>query len=143
MDESTYIKERVDDQLGWFEKKSAVNQKRYRFIKILVLLLSAVLPFLAAIDFNTSQLQLQRIIIGVIGIIVAVCEGVLMINKYHEKWVEYRGTAELLKREKLLYLTKSGEYSRAKSPFNTFVVAIESILGEENQSWKKYIAEDG
>lgn len=57
-----------------------------------------------------------------------------MIKKTKDNWVSYRLTCEALKREKILFETKSGKYKDAS--FNDFVVACEKIIADENTAWK-------
>ncbi len=140
MDEKTYLEKRVQDQMAWFERKSALNQKRYKRLKTTALVLSVSLPFLAAI--NPFRNVWDQWLIGVIGIVIAVVEGLLSLNKYQENWVQYRATAEALKQEQNLYLTKSGIYLNSETPFNDFVLSVENILGGENKKWQKYASQE-
>ena len=57
-----YIKNRLDDQMNWFDKKSAFNQKRYKRLKKVEVGLTISLPvlgFLPLCDYSyNSSLQL-------------------------------------------------------------------------------------
>lgn len=57
------------------------------------------------------------------------------MNKYHENWIQYRSTAEILKHEKFLYLTRSGGYKNSSASFNELVERCESIISSENVDW--------
>jgi len=74
-------------------------------------------------------------LVGLGGVIVAVSQGMISINKYHELWLQYRATAEALKREKILYLAKVGAYANADQAFEHFVLTVEAILSDENKQW--------
>jgi hypothetical protein len=137
MEEQQYMEERFDDQYQWFEKKSAWNQKRYKFIKQLVILTAALIPFLTG--FITDNSLILKIVVGAMGVIIAFSENILSFNKYHENWVQYRTTAESLKRERFLYLTEAGLYEEAANPFRRFVEQVETLLGEENSAWIQYV----
>ena len=43
MDEAQYFKERLDHQIEWYDGKSASCQNRYKFIKIMIGLLSLLI----------------------------------------------------------------------------------------------------
>lgn len=145
MDQAEYLKDRVDDQLNWFDRKAGENQKKYKNYKFLILVCSALLPFFAAFEFNfdVAGIKIEKLVVGIIGIFIFIGEGVLMLYKYHDNWVLYRSTAEALKSEKLLFLTKTGNYQAAENPFSDFVKKIELILNKDTQEWKKHIGDDG
>ncbi len=132
MDELTYIKERVDGQISWMEQKALNNQKAYKRLRIVSLIASVLIPLLAgyAEKFGTSL----TISIGALGAVVAICQGLLAINRNHENWTEYRITAEALKREKLYYETKTMPYE-SENRFGVFVENIEKLLSGENKNW--------
>lgn len=134
MDEKTYIAQRVDDQIKWLGGKAAFNQKRYKTLRLISLVASILIPLLSGYSekFGLSV----TISVGILGAIVAICQGILALNKYHENWTEYRITAEALKREKLFYETKTPPYDGVKN-FTIFVENIEKILSGENQKWLK------
>lgn len=139
MDEQTYIEERVDDQMEWLSNKSQFNQRRYKRIRTIVILLSVLIPFASGYmtgnDFDTQI----KIAVGAAGVLIALLEGIEGMNKYQENWVSYRAAAETLKREKNLFLTRSGEYEESETPFQDFVLRVESILNDENSKWSRYI----
>ena len=56
--------------------------------------------------FNSGiENLLIKIIIGIIGVSIALIAGIMNLYKFHENWVSYRTTAEILKHEKYLFLT--------------------------------------
>ncbi len=138
MDEKTYLSSRVDDQTNWLESKAASNQKKYKSLRTMSLFASVLVPLLSGYSekFGISV----TIVVGVLGAIVAVCQGLLALNRYHENWMEYRSTAEALKREKIMYATHTAPYT-AQNSFNLFVENTEKILAGENQKWLKTRAE--
>jgi hypothetical protein len=78
-------------------------------------------------------------LIGVAGIIVTVSEGLIILNKYQENWIEYRKIAEALRREKTYYEAGAGLYATSGDPFRTLVGEVGSILGQEVSSWTERI----
>lgn len=140
MDEQTYLAERVDDQMNWYDRKSSWNQKRYKGLRFVATGLSLIIPF--ATGFLSDDRDWLKYAIGVSAIGIATIEYILSMNNYHENWVEYRATQEALKREKILYQTKAGRYKNAETPFQDFVVRCETIMAGEHEGWKQYVSEE-
>lgn len=139
MNEADYLKDRVDDQYNWLNNKAAQNKKRYKQIRVWELVLAALIPFLVASipAEGESKIMVMKIITGVLGIIVSILAGLQSLNKYHELWVQYRGQAEALLREKLLYVTRADKYELGgDAAFRLFVQEVESILSTELMQWK-------
>jgi len=133
MTEQDYLKDRVDDQINWLGNKSILYKKSYRRLRTIILITSALIPLLSG--FITDINWPLKMLVGLGGVIVAVSQGMISINKYHELWLQYRATSEALKREKLLYLAKVGAYANADQAFEHFVLTIEAILSDENKQW--------
>ncbi len=135
MNEDTYLKNRVDDQIDWLDNKSSFNQKSYKRSRLVIIALSVMIPFLTGY-IDEFGLPL-KIAVGLSGVIIAFLEGFVNLSKHQENWVQYRAAAEALKQEKMIYLTKSGTYAGSEAPFQAFVENIESILASENKIWQK------
>lgn len=132
MTEQDYLTERIDDQINWYSKKSGFNKKRYQFLKALIVIISASIPVLAIlITENDNSL---KVAVGIAGVLIVVLEGILSLYNYKDIWLKYRMTAEILNREKLLYLTNSGPYKSNKT-LQSFVERAEMIMSEENKAW--------
>ena len=135
MNEQDYIKERIDDQFEWYDKKSQRNQKIYKRLKLVEIMASVAIPFLSGyLDQGISGLGLA---VGLLGACIALIEGILYLYNYQENWLEYRKAAEFLKREKLFYRTGTGPYENNKS-LNTLVIRVENYTKEENKNWVNY-----
>ncbi|OLN23868.1 hypothetical protein BTO30_02700 [Domibacillus antri] len=131
MTDSEYIESRLENQINWYDTKSQNCQKNYKRIKIIQLISSALIPFLAGIVPDFKWLVHA---IGLLGILIAVLEGINSINKYHENWIEYRSICETLRREKHMYLGKAGVYSESGS-YVTLIERVETIISKENINW--------
>ena len=131
----SYLENRLTDQINWHSNKSQINQKKYKKIRVIVILCASILPFIAGLRLLTSFDLIQTIVIGVISIIIAVCEGLLSLNKYQDLWIQYRLTAENLEREKFLFVNKVGIYDNEENAFKNLVSMVESILSSQNDSW--------
>ncbi|MCE4045575.1 DUF4231 domain-containing protein [Lysinibacillus fusiformis] len=129
--EQAYFQERLDNQINWYDKKSSHFQKVYRCLKGIVIFFSASIPLLVGF---ISDYGFWEIVIGAIGVSIAVIEGWLSLTKYHENWIEYRSICETLRHEKYMYLTRTGVYD-IENPFKVLVDRVESIISNETVNW--------
>lgn len=131
MTEDEYIKERLEDQLEWYSKKSQYNQKWFKRLRLLEITCAALIPFLSGMG---DKINFSPWIIGCLGVFIAVSATASTLFKYHENWIEYRTTAEQLKHEKYVYLTGAKPYD-TDSKFEILVERVESLISKENSAW--------
>lgn len=130
MAESDPIMERLEDQIRWYDLKSGSNMRWYKRLKISEIVSAAIIPFLAA-----SNIPRAVIVIGGLGVLVTVFEGLLQLNQYHENWIRYRSTCESLKHERYIYLASAGPYAAAEKPRSLLAERIESLVSQEHAKW--------
>lgn len=58
------------------------------------------------------------------------------MNQYHENWISYRSTAEQLKHEKYLWLSKAGPYKDTEAPEVMLAERVESLISREHAKWE-------
>lgn len=134
MNVDEYIAKRVDSQIKWFSEKSQKNQRIYKLTQFAEIICATAIPLLSGYS-STSSIALT---VGILGAVIAIIESTSKLCKFHENWIQYRTTAELLKHEKYLYQTCSGPYaSEPDSIPKQFINNIENILVSENHSWVK------
>ncbi|MDX2030623.1 MAG: DUF4231 domain-containing protein [Blastocatellia bacterium] len=137
MTSDEYLSQRIDDQIGWYDRKSGHCQRMYKRLRGFEILAAALIPFLTGyVDLYGGKI---KFLVGLLGVSVAVISGLLFLNKYQENWVKYRSTAEALRSEKLLYQTQSPPY-QGPDAFLLFVQKAESIFANETGNWAQYIA---
>jgi len=120
--------ERLEDQIGWYDRKSNRAQGWYKGLKLLTIGSAALIPFLAgahAPDWST----------GGLGVLVVILEGVQQLNQYQHTWITYRSTCEYLKHEKYLFAAKAGPYEQADSPITLLAERVESLVSQEHAKW--------
>ncbi len=140
MNQEQYMTEWVDDQIDWYDKKSNSNQSWYKNIRTIVIIVSVLIPLFAG--FLNENTLWMKFAIGAAGALVAILESILTLRKYKDNWIHYRSVNESLRREKRFFLTQSGRYENAKTPFKLFVKTIETITSEENVKWIENAKED-
>lgn len=136
MNENEYLDQRIQDQINWYDKKSGYNQKWYKRLRLLEIISATFIPFLAGYLSETTICL--KVIIGFLGVVVAVLTGIISIYQFQENWIKYRTTAETLKHEKYLFLTKVEPYDTDNS-FSILVKRIEAIISKENSEWAKSV----
>ncbi|OQY02216.1 MAG: hypothetical protein B6I26_01325 [Desulfobacteraceae bacterium 4572_130] len=134
MNEEKYINERLEKQILWYSKESRFNQKFHKLLRLTEIIFAALIPFLAGM---VGKIPYSTWIIGGLGVVIAVCAGASSVWKFHENWIQYRTSAETLKHEKYLYLTKSYPYNEEnqENAFNYFVKRVENLISKENTQW--------
>lgn len=134
MNEEEYLADRLDNQINWYDGKSQFNQKWFKRLRLTEIVLAAIIPLLAGIG---SSIPYYSIIIGSLGVIIAVSAGVSAVYKFHENWLEYRTTSETLKHEKYLFRTNCPPYNQEDS-FHFLVQRVEGLISKENSQWSRY-----
>ena len=139
MDKENYLKERVETQINWYDTKSQSNQRWFKNLRIAEILCAALIPFIAGFS---ELIPYGQVIIGMLGVIIAICAGLSWLNKYQENWLTYRTTCETLRHEKYLFLTGCSSYDGADS-LNKFVERIEGLISKENSQWSHLLIDYG
>ncbi len=128
-----YLEKRYYDQLGFYDKSSVKNQKKYKNFQWILIILSALTPVLAAI--NKESFNTQFIVI-VVSAIVAILTTGMKTFQFQELWVNYRATCEQLKPEIHYYNFNVGPYGvLGVDKESLFISRVESILDKERQGW--------
>ena len=112
MNEEEYLKQRLDDQINWYGDKSKTNKNWFKSLHSIEIICAAIIPFVAGFS---DKIPYSEVLIGFLGIVIAACAGLTALNKFQENWIVYRTTAETLKHEKYLYMTKSKPYDGSDS----------------------------
>ena len=134
MDEKTYFAERLENEIAWYEMKSKNNKRNYYLFRSIEFFCAALIPF--SINFLTSDIDLLKIDIEIMGIMVLVSAGIISLFQFNELWTEYRTNAESLKHEKYLYLSSAKPYD-TKDKFKILVERVERLISIENSRWQE------
>lgn len=132
MDIEKYMKERVNDQIVWHDKKGACNKCLYLVCSVI----AVVGSILASVTIHYCE-----VLATIISALVAISVGINNLFKFQKKWMLYRATSELLNSEKMKFKVNTGEYENADSE-NLFFDKIESILNNTNQNWLQFFDKD-
>ncbi|HEX4319429.1 MAG TPA: DUF4231 domain-containing protein [Acidobacteriaceae bacterium] len=135
------IQARLADQLAWYSAKSRAARTAFKRIKVTEIVAAALIPFLSG--QITKQWASMNYVVGGLGILITILEGILHLNQYQENWTNYRNTAESLKHEKFLFLAKAGIYATAADPRLALAERIEALISQENTQWVATVHQAG
>ena len=76
-----YVEDRYNKEVDWYDKKSISNKKWNNFFQILVIVIAAVLPISAVLEYKWPTVILSAI--------VAVCTGILKFCKFEDTLQAY------------------------------------------------------
>ena len=145
MNIDTYLADRVDYQLSYYEseanKAKKIHIKTQNTIIILGLLVPVVVNLPAEWGGGFDARLYIQISVTVMSLLLAILNGLSNFRKYGDLWLSYRMTEELIKHEKFLFLTSSGEYDEAETASQKFVERIESIISSEHTRFRSLLEE--
>lgn len=134
MDIKEYMSKRLDPQIKWYDEKAMQDQKYYKYSQLIEIVLASSIPLLAGYSKYNFWIP---VIIGILGALIAIIESVTKLYRFHENWIQYRTTCELLKHQKHLYITNSFPYNTGEETIeNIFIKNVENIMSSENGQWK-------
>lgn len=131
-----YFNNRYMNQQEWYSKKARQNKKWYKRIQFTLITFAAITPILIVIDYIAENLFYLRWISVISAILVTITASSLKGFKYQENWVQYRTTAEMLKKEKYYYKADINHYEKATDKKKLFVNRVEELISSENRIWQ-------
>jgi hypothetical protein len=121
-----YLSERLLPELQWYDNKSTVAKRWFYVLSAAQLGMATAVPVLAALKYEAQTL-------AVVGGVAAMATGLLTLGQWQHSWVRYRATAEALKHEQYLFLTKSGRYEN--KTVAELAERCESLISAERVVW--------
>jgi hypothetical protein len=119
--------DRLEDQIGWYDRKSGDNQRLYKWLKLLEIAVAAALPVVAAVHSPVW-------VTGGLAAVIVVLEGTQHLYQFQERWITYRSTAEALKHEHYLYLAGAGPYADGDR-HRQLAERLEGLVSQEHAKW--------
>lgn len=127
-----YVTSRLDDQIAWYDRKSGLNQRSYKSLRVIEIALATSIPFLTG--FISETRPGFQIAVGAAGVVIAVISGLLALNQYQENWIEYRTTCEALRNHRFKFLAGAHPYD-GDDAFVMLVDQVEGLIAKENRKW--------
>jgi len=120
--------ERLEDQIGWYDRKSRLNQRWYKRLKFMVMISAVLVPAVATAEWG-------RPFAAGLGVLIAAAEGLQQLNQYQSNWLSYRSTCEALRHEKYLFLALAGPYAASAKPESLLAERVEALVSQEHAKW--------
>ena len=120
--------DRLEDQIGWYDRRSRTNQRLFKLVKGVQLIAAAAIPVVATLDGHPA-------IPAALGALIVVLEGFQQLNQYQQNWSAYRSTCEALKHEKYLFLAHAGPYAGSEDGRPLLADRIEGLISQEHAKW--------
>jgi hypothetical protein len=133
--ENSYKENRLEDQINWYSHKAQHNKINFRLCQIIILVAGSIIPIINVVGFGDIA---TRIISSVVGAIIVIATGITQLEKYHENWIIYRTTSELLKKEKYFFENSAGEYYKIKEEGEKSKLLVERVEAIVSSETSKY-----
>jgi len=123
--------QRLDEEIAWYDRAAGRDQLWYRTMKFVVIIAAALIPFLSGME----AIKPWPWLIGALGVLIAVAEGIQQVNQHHANWTAFRATCEALKREKYLYHANAGPYVGVQDARALLAERVEALISQETTKW--------
>ena len=123
--------QRLDEEIVWYDRAAGRNQLWYRTLKFVVIVAAALIPFLSGME----AIKPWPWLVGALGVLIAVAEGIQQVNQHHTNWTVFRATCEALKHEKYLYNANAGPYVGAQDARALLAVRVVALISQETTKW--------
>lgn len=134
-----YMKDRVEQYAQWYDKKAVKLKASFLRSRVGAAIGAVLVPVISNITLNWTlygiTLDLTRIMLSLIGVLVAILLALEGVLNYREHWKNYRTTEQYILSQKYLFEYRVGEYSNGslEEAFKTFVRNIETAIKNENE----------
>jgi len=127
--------DRLEDQIGSYDRKSQTAQRRYKILKLAQVIIAGLIPLMAVFPVPEPQ---SKWVTAILGLLVLIIEAVQQLNQDQQNWIAFRSTCEALKREKYLHLAFAGPYADAENSERRLALLadrIEGLISQEHAKW--------
>jgi hypothetical protein len=122
------IWDRLEDQIGWYDRKSTSAKRWFIRLKLVELIVAAAVPAIAAAKGPPAVLT-------VLGSLVVVLEGSQHLFRFQEHWITYRATCEALRHERFLFIAETGPYAHVRNRRALLAERVEMLVSREQAKW--------
>lgn len=132
-----YIQNRLIAQINWYSDKSAKEQKHYKRLSVVSIILTAAIPIMTLLlDFDFINI-FAKLTIAVLSSFASVITGINTLYKHKELWIQYRTNCELLKSVLHRFYTQSDEFNGKTDDeaFKILVSSCEQYFVKEFDNW--------
>jgi hypothetical protein len=127
-DDTPPVLRRLHCELTWYHRSALRKKRAYRVVKSVEFILAALVPLGAGLDWSVAT-------IGLLGVVIVVCQGFQQLFQLHAQWLAHRATYEALRREESLYFAKAGPYKGSEDPEALLAERVEKLRAIETNQW--------
>ncbi len=147
MNVESYINDRVDDQIKYFDRSAVKNQRIYRFLRIVAISCNVLTALAIALTFAVPAEYKKEV--GIVALtLTMIVLATYQIEEFYNfgaKWQKFRIVGELIKSEKYMFLNGAGVYTSAdlEQRKRIFVKRVEDIFRSTDMSYFSLTVEPG
>lgn len=130
-----YVEKRYQAQVRWYDGRASANKKAYQVYHTSIAILSAIITIAVGIGMHDRDRILWQIVSLTASAVVAVLAGLQRTFRFRDNWVDYRTTAEDLKKEEQYHRFLCGDYAASANPDRLFVERVEALISRQNTLW--------
>ena len=145
MDIESYLTERVNDQIKYFDSNAIRNQKVYKRLKGTAIFCNIFTILTIALTLIPYFKVYMSIVALSLAMIVLATYQIEEFYNFGAKWEKFRLVAEQIKSEKYLFLNGVGTYSSGDADLkkSLFIEKIEDIIQGTDRSYFSLMIEPG
>jgi hypothetical protein len=134
----SYVKDRLDQYRGWYDKKAVIMKKRYLRGKIWSAVSAVLVPIITNLPLtfviDDTTINGSKILGTILATLVALLIALEGVLHYREQWKNYRTTEQYLTAQKNLFANNVGDYADLsdEDAFRLLVRRVETAITEEN-----------
>lgn len=134
--EKIYIEQRLLNQIIWYDESAIKKQNMYKKLTVITIIFTAVIPVLSLFT-NFKYGFWATILITILSTSSSAILSIINLCEYHNLWVEYRASCEMLKSILHKYFMESKEYNSSdkKEILNLLISSCEEYMTKEFQTW--------
>ncbi len=119
---------RLEDQIAWYDRSAIVKRRAWRTLQSVELVAATSIPVSASLGASGG-------VLGVLGGVVVVAQGLLELLRSQTRYLAHRRTCEALLSERALYRSRAGPYREQPDPEILLAERVEEIRGAETAEW--------
>jgi Protein of unknown function (DUF4231) len=119
-------------QMQWYERKAKEAKVWHLWLKSIEVLAAASIPVVALAPGDT------KLATAALGAFVTVLEAFQQLFRFRDIWLNYRATAESLRRDLLLHGSGGSPYTDAADANRLLAERVAAATAQENTKWIAY-----
>ncbi|MGG6266802.1 DUF4231 domain-containing protein [Leptolyngbya sp. AN03gr2] len=138
-----YLRMRWLDQVMWMEKRAGEMRDRHRRLRLSVIICSAIVPIIVAMNFNQDKEvdKVLKVTVIAVSAVVTVSSAIDEFYQFGNRWYSYRKSAELLKTQGWQFFQLSGAYRNYETHEEALPIFSDEIEGIIQRDVEIYVSE--